>query len=223
LGHYLLGNVLFAIKGIDMDVNILKVKGTVNKKVLYKNLHIYDGTEVFNSCETVFDELKDIIYSMKIITAYIFTDNLPFQIEENAEKYVICYVSSDKDINTLANDFISKGEYLKGYLLSEMATQAIFNASDEMVYKIMYDLKKQGYGIRRRYAPGDGNIGLEYQGRIINELRKYTSVDIYINEQNVMVPENSLLYIYTVTKGGNCEINQCKECTNKYCVYKKAD
>ncbi|HHZ03309.1 MAG TPA: hypothetical protein GX396_10325 [Tissierellia bacterium] len=205
------------------NVNEFRIRARINKEVLYKNLHIYEGTETFKNCEAVFSQLSDIISSMEIKLAYIFTDYFPLKLEENVDKYIICYVSAERDTNSLASDLISRGEYLKGYLLNEMVSHAIFKASDKMNNKIRNDIKKQGYKLNRRYAPGDGNLDLKYQRKFIEELEKHIRVEIYSNEHNVMVPSNSLTYIYTIVEGVDEEINTCFDCINTDCVYKNTE
>lgn len=202
-------------------INELKVKASVDKDQFYKKLHIYEGSETFTSSDLIFCELEELISSMEITSLYIFTDIFPLDIEEDVEKYVICYISSDTELNSVANDFMARGKYLKSYLLSEMVAYAIFKASDEMNKKINRDIGKCGYRLANRYAAGDGNIDLRNQGKFFDELKKYISIDAYLNDENMIVPLNSLLYIYTIIKGVGDYISDCSKCTNINCIYKK--
>ncbi|NLJ59062.1 MAG: hypothetical protein GX339_09490 [Tissierellia bacterium] len=196
-----------------------KINLKVNKEVLYKNLHIYEGSNIYYTFEELYDELKVLVSTMEVKAAYIITASFPLEIGEEVEKYVVCFLSTHCN---LPKKLMDEGEYLKGYLLNEMIIHGIFNISDEMDNQIRQEVNQCGYKLSKRYAAGDG-IDLKNQGKFLEELKKYISTDAIVNEQNVMEPAHSLLYIYTVKKGVNEEINPCLNCKNRNCPYKKVD
>lgn len=212
-------------------VNVLKFEIKINKKRIYKNLHLVENTASYNCAEDYFYELTQVIRNnMKITCLYNIIDNkLDFAFDDIEcclmwKKCVLCFISSHDCISDIVNDMISSGDYLKGYLLNEIATDVIFNCSNEMNKKIKEEVLKTGYKLTRRYAPGDGILGLNHQQTIFDALKKEVHIDAYLTESFMIVPEKSMMYLFGVEKdtieGYDIEQN-CSECSNINCQYRK--
>lgn len=207
-------------------INILSLKTIINKERLYKKLHITEGTEAFKNAESVFNELSQIIISNMKLTALYMTDSsldINFEIPDKYEKYVICFISSDDNISEISHEMISSGNYMMGYLLYEIASDVIFNTSNEMDKTIREEAARNGYKLSKRYAPGDGTVNLDLQNKLLDVLKKETKIDAYLNEAQVLIPERSLLYMHGLTEG-SCNpknFNECSLCENISCQYRE--
>lgn len=207
-------------------INILNIKTIINKERIYKRLHIAEGTEAFKNAESVFNKLSHIITdNMKITAAYMVIDSVDINFEkpDEYEKYIICLVSSEDDIGRISDEMISAGNYLEGYLLYEFASDVIFNTSKEMNKTIKEDSAKIGYKLPRRYAPGDGIINMSLQSKLLDALKKETAINVYLNEEHVLIPERSLLYMFGLKEGMDNQenINECVTCKNISCQYRE--
>lgn len=207
-------------------INILSLKTIINKERIYKRLHIIEGTEAFKNADSVFNELSRIITNnMKLTAVYMITDSLDinFEKQDRYEKYVICFISSDDDISEISDEMILSGNYMKGYLLYEIAADVIFNTSNEMDKTIREEVVVTGYKLSRRYAPGDGIINLDLQKKLLDVLKKEAKINVYLNEAQVLIPERSLLYMFGLNKGSDNSKNcsDCVCCNKSDCQYRE--
>ena len=209
----------------------LNIEHKIEKNKFFKNLHIDENTEAYRNADEEFAELFEIIReNMKLTVLYQVVDPFDLHSKEltNSVKYVLCFISSKDDISGIVNDLMSSGNYLKGYLLNEMATYIIFNASNEMNNIIKEKSKKLGFKLSKRIAPGDGDFELENQKTILDFLKTELFIDAYITEHNTIIPQKSLLYLYGLKKiTPSCKNvvdslmeESCSECSNINCQYR---
>jgi len=214
-------------------VNLFNLVPKINKQRIFKKLHIAEGTETYKNASSFFDEIcKIIAEKMKITAAFAETDVLNLGVSEldNCKKHVICFVSSNYNISETSNNMMSSGMYMKGYLLHEIAEDALFCASNEMNKIIRSNEGTSGYKLTRRYAAGDGIIDFNKQQEILDALKKEVAVDACLNESQALIPEMSILYLFGLIKknmsgsiSGN-EDEKCSECSlcqNINCSYRE--
>lgn len=210
-------------------INLLDIEYTVNKIKIFKRLHIEENTEVYKNADCDFVELYNIIRENIMLTVlYSIVDSFDLEYKEldRFEKYVLCFISAKDDLNNIVNNMMSSGEYLKGYLLNEMATDVIFNVSNKMNSIIRERTKKLGYKLSKRFTPGDGDLPLERQGTILDFLKKEVDIKVHITENHMIVPEKSLLYLYGLDKY-TCNVcdslpdDSCISCSNLNCEYRE--
>lgn len=207
---------------------VYHIKAVVNKNRTFRKIRLEEGTEAFRSAEDFFPEITDIIESnMKVDAAYAVrnTEDVPEEkLPNGIHQCAVCLFSSDDEIGRISRDMMTSGEYLKGYVLYEAAADAFFDASSRFGKSVREELEKSGKFIAGRYSPGDGKIGLESQQKILESLKTTENVKTIVNEQGMLVPERSLLYIYGLSNNkpdSECgEENQCGICENKVCQYR---
>ncbi|WMJ78224.1 hypothetical protein RBQ61_04655 [Sedimentibacter sp. MB35-C1] len=205
-------------------VNILKLRTIINKDRTLKRLHIKEGTEVFKSADSIFEEVSRIIRnSLQWTAVYKVVDSLDIKGVKKHEKYVVCFVSAKGVVAEMSHNLMSSGQYMKGYLLHETALDAMFDASNEMNKIINNEASKAGLGLSKRYAPGDGDVDLDSQRCLIDMLKMEAEIDAYLNEKNIITPESSLLYILGMEKCKECMKNaeECACCSNDNCQYRR--
>lgn len=213
----------------------------IEKTKIFKRLHIDENAETLRIADDVFLELhKIIIGNMKLTVLYSIVNSFDLGYIEldNCEKYVMCFISSNDEIDNIVNHMMSSGDYFKGYLLNEMATDVIFNSSNEMNKAIKENSKKLGYKLTKRFAPGDGDIELKQLQIILDVLKKEVTIDAYLTEGYMIVPQKSLLYLYGLEKIYTCSAltkngvgtyknigdlsmeDSCSDCSNLNCQYR---
>lgn len=210
-------------------VYLLDIEHKVDKLKIFKRLHIVENTETYNSADDDFEKLYNIIIeNMNLTVLYSIVDSFDLGYKEldRFGKYVLCFISSKDDLSNIVNNMMSSGEYLKGYLLNEMATDIIFNVSNEMNNIIREKIKKLGYKLTKRFAPGDGALELKHQKTILDFLKREVEVEAYITENYMIVPERSLLYLYglendTCIKCDSLQADSCISCSNLNCEYRE--
>lgn len=210
-------------------VNKLNLKPIINKDNFYKKLHIIENTETYKSADFIYDELVEFLQNKININAlYVIVESWDIANIEY-EKFMLCFISIENEINDVVNEIMSNGEYLKGYLLNEMSIYALFNASNEMNEIIKNEAFKEGFILSKRYAAGDGEIKLEEQNKILEELKKHIFINAFVNREHVIIPEKSLLYFYGLKKKEllkedfNYDCNECNNCTKLNCQYREIE
>lgn len=205
-------------------ISKLNIQLTINKEKTFNRLHIEENTETYKNADNSYDELCHIIKNnIKVTAVYKVTESLIFDEACDYESFAICLVSSDDDISEISNRMMSEGNYLNGYLLYELAMDAIFNASNELNNIVKQEAAKKGLKLSKRYAPGDGTLSFNNQKVLLDVLKKEVIISACLNEANVMVPENTLLYVYGLKKDfddENC-FSSCNLCESKNCQYRE--
>ena len=214
------------IKRVGLKMTVLNLKPTINKQRILKKLHIEEGTEAFKSAEMYFGEITKIIMDNMAITAtYAETDffsNVSSELE-GLNRCVVCLVTSDDSIAKLSRDIMDKGDYMKGYLLFETASDVFFEASNKLNRIVGNYAENNSFKLTGRLAAGDGKLNLSMQHEILEMIKKEEAVDVTVNEMNVLVPERSLLYLFGLKlkdKDSDNEENECSLCENKDCKYR---
>lgn len=216
----------------------LNIEHKIEKKKFFMKLHIEENTETYRNADDVFMELFEIIKNnMKLTVLYSIVPafELGFKKLDECENYVLCFISSKDEISSIVNDMMSSGSYLKGYLLNEMATGVIFNASNDLNNIIKEKSKELNCKLSKRIAPGDDDVDMKHQKTILDFLKKELFIDAYLTDSYMIVPQKSLLYLYGLEKitcnayslnkvGYNKEIaiteDSCTICSNLNCQYR---
>ncbi|HAE62702.1 MAG TPA: hypothetical protein DCG38_10295 [Eubacteriaceae bacterium] len=205
-------------------VNILKLRTIINKDRTLKRLHIKEATEVFKSADSIFEEVSRIIRnSLQWTAVYKVVDSLDIKGVKKHEKYVVCFVSAKGAVAEMSHNLMSSGQYMKGFLLHEVALDAMFAASNEMNKIIKSEASKLGLELSKRYAPGDGEVYLDSQRPLLDMLKMETEICARLNEKNIITPESSLLYILGMEKSTECkkDVEECAYCSNDNCQYRR--
>lgn len=211
----------------------LNIEHKIEKKKFFKKLHIDENTETYRNADDAFMELYEIIINnMKLTVLYSIVPAVDLGLKklDEYEKFVLCFVSSKDDISSIASDMMSSGGYLKGYLLNEMATDVIFNASNHLNNIIIEKSKELNCKLSKRIAPGDGDIDMKHQKTILDLLKNELFIDAYLTDGYMIVPQKSLLYLYGLEKiycnadSLNKELaiteDSCTVCSNVNCKYR---
>jgi len=200
----------------------------INRDRIFKKLRFNDGSEACKNADRIFDELSSLVQdNIRLTALYKLTDCEELNIDElyNFKKYVICLVSSNDKISEISNEMMSFGDYLKGYLLHEIATDAIFAASDALNKEVETEVAKMGYRICGHFAPGDGKIDLAMQGALLDKLKDEAEINVHVNNEHILIPGKSLLYVLGLKQmqgtDGLEEYCACGQCGNLDCGYRK--
>ncbi|EYE87400.1 hypothetical protein Q428_13500 [Fervidicella metallireducens AeB] len=104
-------------------------------------------------------------------------------------------------------------------ILDALASDVLFNISDEFYLQLSSILIKKKLGLTCRIAPGDGILPLEFQKFIVDSVNEAKKEGITIEEGFVVKPQKSLTYLYgagrnIISKGIE---HTCITCTNEFC------
>lgn len=90
---------------------------------------------------------------------------------------------------------MSGGDFLEGYVLNEMYNNLLFNATEDLqgVMRASWDCSRGG--LSRPYFPGDGDIDLPDQRRLMNVLDSELAGRITLNDHYMLLPEKSMLFV----------------------------
>ncbi len=202
---------------------------SIDKNRVYRRLHIKDGTTAYDYTENVFETLCDIAKNtMEISNLYCIKDNnFSFGVEEldKCEKIVFCYSSAANSIIDAIESFMEKDEYLESYILNDLSNEIIFNGSREMNNEIYNLTKSMGYNLTGRYSPGENEMSLELQEKVLKIFKDEFDVNAHLTENYMLYPEKSMLYFFGMDKNiPDVSIeHDCTKCQNISCFYRTVD
>ena len=157
-----------------------------NKKIKDHRLKL-ENNEVTFSSHKLIDHLKD---SKKIV---LFCLTLGKSIDREIKKLTISDMS-------------------KALILDAVATEYIEKIADQLTKKIAF---KNNLFESNRFSPGYGDLKLKEQNKILNILKANKKVGIYLNDENLMIPQKSITAFFGLNEN---KLNNQKTCD--YCIKK---
>lgn len=194
-----------------------------DKKLVLDNVDSYFKIQDRENAEAIYDKLLALMKNIiKPLGLYRFIPIGSFnRINElkDSDFLVLCIVTIGNDITRKINDFFDKNLFLEGLIFDALASDVLFNISDEFYLKLSSLLEKKKYGLTCRIAPGDGILPLEAQKFIVDSVYEARREGITMEEGFVVKPQKSLTYLYGA--GKNVEPkgieHTCITCTNEFC------
>ena len=141
-------------------------------------------------------------------------DNCPVQI--------VCLVSIGENLNQKIDSFFSEEKYLEAYLLDQMASDALFFASEKLNEMLCRDMKSEGWYLVQKAEAGEGDIPLERQKDFLDIIRAECDIGVRVNDAGVLLPEKTMVYAFSADKEGKelCLNHDCRQCSRKDCGFR---
>ncbi len=194
---------------------------------IFRRLKIEPGSSVYNYAAAAFPALEQIVSDkLRMVHCYCIIDHTaPIGVPEvdTCSQLVICLSSCSEEIMSAIGDLLDRGDFLEGYILNDLVNEILFNASDQMNRQISAQLRTTDCGLTRRFSPGEEELSLEFQTRLLEPFRQEPSLDyIQLTESYMLYPEKSMLYLFGADSK-NPEISvehDCSICPNKTCFFR---
>ncbi|MGM0379436.1 MAG: vitamin B12 dependent-methionine synthase activation domain-containing protein [Bacillota bacterium] len=180
-----------------INISIDKIIKISNIKFNYKiyNQNIKENKLELNNTEIKFSSKKLIKHLKESKRVVIFCMTLGKSVDREIKKLTISDMS-------------------KALILDAVATEYIEKIADQLTKKIAY---KNNLFESNRFSPGYGDLKLNVQNKILNILEANKKVGIYLNDENLMIPQKSITAFFGLYKN---KLNNKKTCD--YCI-KKGD
>jgi hypothetical protein len=199
----------------------------IDKAAIYKRIKVQTDSPMFSEIDKIFDKCSLDVFRLievqALFTVNVNSYNIKINELEKAEKIIFCYVSIGKKICDEINEMFKKSQYLEGYLMNEIANEAVMEATNQLYAYIKSKLKKDNYNLTKRYSPGECHIEMEYQELIMTELKKDFEFDALLTESYMIDPEKSTLFAYGADLSfPELEVDyDCSTCNSMNCMYKR--
>jgi len=149
----------------------------------------------------------------------------PFAIPDldDCSHQVVCLSSCSEAIVDTITELLNGGDYLEGYILNDMISEILFNASDQMNRAIAEELALAGRRLTRRFSPGEGGMELSWQAALLACFREDHALDyIRLTDTFMLVPEKSMLYLFGADeKNPQLSVeHDCSVCPNVDCFFR---
>lgn len=195
-----------------------------DKSAVMGYINCKGNNPIYNKVSLIYDEmlnraklLADIKGSFKFIKWE--------QIKGNSgicEYFVPCLLTLGEGISGEVSRLFKENQCLKAMVLDGIASQVLFNASNEMSILIIKNADENGLNITSKIFPGDKNIPLEFQKNILSVFTHEERIGISLTEILMLNPIKSMVYYYEADKN-HIEHNidcECKECNRMNCIYR---
>ncbi|WP_303866204.1 5-methyltetrahydrofolate--homocysteine methyltransferase [Acetobacterium wieringae] len=201
----------------------------IDRQKIFNRLDLYEGAAQYdyylNSYEELLPEFKMLVrpegyYQLK--TNILGKD---FHQDFDSPTHVVfCLITLGDAVSKRSTELFCENDSFKGLLLDAMANQLLFDSSERFYGRIRDDVhQKRGYGLTRRYSPGDEGICLSYQKKILDNLDEIMKQKIEITKKYMYKPSKTLGYVYGADQTLECSINDhdCRQCQQKTCSFRK--
>jgi len=199
-------------------------KFQLNKDKVISSVQSYCQTPPYEELDKMYDNLLPLLRECSKPVGIFKIDekpkNLKLEILENCRYIVHCAVTIGQEPVNKVDSLFNEGKFFQAILLDTMASSYLFNISSQLFHKICEKSHYINLGLTRKIAPGDGEIELEYQQKIINKLNNNELYDIRIVNKGMLYPSKSMSYIYGADE--SLLFNQqkdhcCENCYNLLC------
>lgn len=202
---------------------------TIDRQKIFRVLNLNEGSAHYDYYRDVYEELllefsqlvkPEGYYQMKTnVLGKAFHQEL-----ESPTHVVFCLITLGRAISSRSTEMFKANDSFKGLLLDAMANQLLFDSSELFYQRIREDIHlKLGFGLTRRYSPGDEGICLSYQKEILNNLDGVMEQKIEVTKKYMYKPAKTLGYVYGVGQDLECSLSDhdCSRCQQRSCSFQK--
>ncbi len=201
----------------------------VDRQKIFRLLNLHEGSSHYDYYQDVYEELllefcqlvePEGYYQMNMnVLGKAFHQDLEF-----CTHAVFCLITLGKAVSIRSTEMFKGNDSFKGLLLDAMANQLLFDSSEFFYQRIREDIhQEQGFGLTRRYSPGDEGICLSYQKEILDNLDKVMEQKIEVTKKYMYKPSKTLGYVYGAGKNIKCSSSDhdCSRCQQTFCSFQK--
>ncbi len=201
----------------------------IDQRKIFERLNLTAGSSHYQYCLNVYEELLEEFeslvkpegyYQLKIngLGTAFHTD---FELPTHA---VFCLITLGEAVSRRSTEMFRENDSFKGLLLDAMANQLLFDLSEKFYQHIREDIyQNSGFGLTRRYSPGDEGISLSYQKDILDHLSETLKQKIAVTKRYMYKPSKTLGYVYGADQSFDCRLkdHDCSRCQQFSCSFRK--
>lgn len=201
----------------------------INRQKIFKILNLHEGSAHYDYYLDIYDELLlEFRQLVKPAGYYHLKTNVLgkdyHQDLESPTHVVFCLITLGDAISHRSTEMFKDNDSFKGLLLDAMANQLLFDSSELFYQYIREDIHQMmGFGLTRRYSPGDEGICLSYQKEILDNLNEVMEQKIEVTKKYMYKPSKTLGYVYGAGQDLECSLSDhdCSRCQQISCSFQK--
>ena len=197
----------------------------VNQKRFFKRIHIDSEKKQDEELRERVLWLEEQMRSQTIQMVYRKGEgdfSLGIREMDDCPVQIVCLVSIGEKLNQKIDGFFAEEKYLEAYLLDQMASDALFFASEKLNEMLCRDMKSEGWYLVQKAEAGEGDIPLERQKDFLDIIRAECDIGVRVNDAGVLLPEKTMVYAFSADKEGKelCLNHDCRQCSRKDCGFR---
>lgn len=202
-------------------------KFKLNKDKIISSVQSYCQSPPYEALSKIYDNMVPLVaeYSKPLGLFKIEkkSDDLKLDSLKDCRFVVYCAVTLGQNSVDKVDSLFADGKFHEAILFDAMASSFLFDISSQLFTIICRKYNNINLGLTNKIAPGDGDIELEYQNKIISRLKNDDIHNISIINNCMLYPSKSMSYIYGADK--KIAVNQyndhsCETCSNIFCKLK---
>lgn len=179
------------------------------------NCEILGGYQIYSEFERLENKTQIRVHDVVLDVGKIISTQLRYA---TSAALFVCTIGPQME--TWAKDLMQQGDFLNGYLVDAVASEAVEMAMDRIQDHLEAERSTHGLHITNRYSPG-------YCGWHVSEQHKLFSLlphhfcDISLTESSLMVPIKSVSGIIGIGTGVKKVDYTCRFCDMENCIYRR--
>ena len=110
----------------------------------------------------------------------------------------------------------------RAVVMQAAASAMLEDYCDQINQEIRQEYEKKGLYLRPRFSPGYGDLPLDYQKTIFEELECTKRIGLTLTDSLLMYPTKSVSALIGLTANPqSCHIGKCRDCENTACVFRE--
>lgn len=219
------------------DPDEINVSGKHIEGILgYKNIPVPD--QVTHTIDEVLSAYHSMIYPQCIFNIYPLPQENVKKISldingvslntgpiisaylKNSSHVVVFVASIGDSLESLSKQLLKEDDYLKGYVVDAVASEAVECVCDLLEEKLTMVVKEEEFNITNRYSPGYCNWNVSEQKKLFSLLPD-KPCGVSLTESSLMIPVKSVSGIIGAGKKVKRADYNCSFCGIENCYKKK--
>ena len=200
----------------------------INREAVHRRMRLKTGTPVYKAVQEVYDTcLRKTAACVMYQAVYLLGKNdhrITQPDLDGCSELLYCFITIGQPVLDVIDGHFEDGRYLEGYLINEMANEAVMSASNQLYHHVKQVLHNRGCRMTQRFSPGECHLDLSCNKLVMEALESGFQVSATLTDQMMLNPPKSMLFLYGVDPDlpeGEKD-RDCGDCQRMKCNYRLA-
>ncbi|WP_105615357.1 ASKHA domain-containing protein [Vallitalea okinawensis] len=203
----------------------VSIQQKLNKSTVLSMMQCYKNSPCYADYSLAYDEIIAEDFSSLTITGYYVKKEPDKRMDtDTVYQYLIyCIVTLGVEFDNLVNKYFLHNDFVKGMIVNTIGDFLLFESSRKLYNRIKGESKAEGLHMTSRFEPGMGDIPVEFQKQILDEIHSEYKTAITLSTGYMYAPQKTLGFYYGASPDlpNNIIDHDCRKCQSQDCHYRK--
>ena len=177
------------------------VQPRYDKERIFERLHVEPGSAAWEYNDEIFPEIvAEVTGRLKMHGCFLLgEDRIVSGVEEidRSAGRAVCMIAIEQNVMDRMDEYLADYDFPEAYLLDGLVNEILFNAGDDVCDAAAAAARERGWGLTRRYIPGDEPLDLSVQEKLLVCLDGAEEAAVLsMDARGVLRPDKAALYLF---------------------------